>query len=60
MSAWSLSCVWLFAALGIVAHQEPLSMEFSREEYWGGLPFPPPDYLWNYPPKKQKSVIVTP
>ena len=23
-----------------VAHQAPLSMEFSRQEYWGGLPFP--------------------
>ena len=25
-----------------VAHQAPLSMEFSRQEYWSGLPFPPP------------------
>ena len=24
-----------------VAHQIPLSMEFSRQEYWSGLPFPP-------------------
>ena len=24
------------------AHQAPLSMGFSRQEYWGGLPFPPP------------------
>ena len=23
-----------------VAHQAPLSIEFSREEYWSGLPFP--------------------
>ena len=23
-----------------VAHQSPLSTEFSRQEYWGGLPFP--------------------
>ena len=23
-----------------VAHQAPLSMEFSRQEYWSGLPFP--------------------
>ena len=32
---------------GTVAHQGPLSMEFSRQEYWSGLPFPslgdPPD-----------------
>ena len=25
-----------------VAHQTPLSMEFSRQEYWSGLPFPSP------------------
>ena len=25
-----------------VAHQAPLSMEFSRQEYWNGLPFPSP------------------
>ena len=25
------------------AHQPPLSMGFSRQGYWGGLPFPPPD-----------------
>ena len=28
-----------------VAHQAPLSMKFPREEYWSGLPFPPPGYL---------------
>ena len=28
-----------------VAHQAPLSMEFSRQEYWNGLPFPSPGYL---------------
>ena len=27
------------------AHQAPLSMGFSRQEYWGGLPFPPPEDL---------------
>ena len=32
-------CVWLFAALWIVAHQAPLSMGFPRQEYWSGLPF---------------------
>ena len=26
----------------IVAHQAPLSMEFSRQEYWSGLPFSSP------------------
>ena len=28
-----------------VAHQAPLSMGFFRQEYWSGLPFPPPDAL---------------
>ena len=28
-----------------VSHQAPLSMEFSRQEYWSGLPCPPPGYL---------------
>ena len=30
-----------------VAHQVPLSMEFSRQEYWNGLPFPSPGDLPN-------------
>ena len=30
-----------------VARQAPLSMEFSRQEYWSGLPFPPPGVLLN-------------
>ena len=38
-----LSSAWLFAALG--ACQAPLSMGFSRQEYWSGLPFPPPGDL---------------
>ena len=29
-----------FWAPWTVAHQAPVSMEFSRQEYWGGLPFP--------------------
>ena len=31
-----------FATLQIVACQAPLSMEFSRQEHWDGLPFPSP------------------
>ena len=38
----SLSRVWLFAIQWTVVHQAPLSMGFSRQEYWGGLPFPSP------------------
>ena len=37
--------VRLFATLSTVAHQAPLSMRFSRQEYWNGLPFPPPGDL---------------
>ena len=37
-----LSCVQLFATPWTVAHQAPLPMEFSRQEYWSGLPFPSP------------------
>ena len=40
-----LSRVQLFATPWIVAHQAPLSMEFSRLEYWSGLPFPSPGDL---------------
>ena len=42
MCAQSLSHVHLFATLWTVAHQTPLSMEFSSQEYWSGVPFPPP------------------
>ena len=37
----SLSHVWLFPTPWTVAHQAPPSMEFSRQEYCSGLPFPP-------------------
>ena len=36
----TLSCVWFFATPQIVAHQAALSMEFSRQKYWSGLPLP--------------------
>ena len=39
------SCVWLFATLWIVVSQAPLFMGFSRQEYWSGLPCPPPGDL---------------
>ena len=48
MYACVLSCflgVQLFATLWTVAHQAPLSMGFSRQEYWSGLPCPPPGDL---------------
>ena len=43
----SLSHVWLFATPWTVACQAPLSMGFSRQEYWSRLPFPSPGNLSN-------------
>ena len=40
-----LSRVRLFATPWTVAYQAPLSMGFSRQEYWSGLPFPSPGDL---------------
>ena len=45
----SLSCVQLFVTLWTIACQGPLSMEFSRQEYWSGLLFPSPK-LYILPP----------
>ena len=39
------SCVQLFATPWTEVHQAPLSMGFSRQEYWSGLPSPPPGDL---------------
>ena len=41
------SHVELFVTLWTVAHQAPPSTEFSRQEYWIRLPYPPPEYLSN-------------
>ena len=40
-----VSHVQLFMIPWTVAHQAPLSMEFSRQEYWSRLPFPSPGEL---------------
>ena len=40
-----LSHVQLLATPCTAAHQAPLSVGFSRQEYWSGLPFPPPGDL---------------
>ena len=40
-------CVWIFVTLRTVIYQAPLSMGFSRQEYWSGLPCPPPGDLPN-------------
>ena len=41
----SLSRIQLFATPWTVAYQAPRSMEFSRQEYWSGLPFASPGDL---------------
>ena len=40
-----LSRVRLFATPQTIARQAPLSMGFSGQEYWSGLPFPSPENL---------------
>ena len=45
MHAKLLQCLGLFATPWTVAHQAPLSKRFSRQEYWSGVPFPPPGDL---------------
>ena len=46
MHACMLSCFSCvrFCTLWTAAHQAPLSMGFSRQEYWSGLPFPSPSF----------------
>ena len=36
----SLSCIWLFVTPWTAAYQAPLSMGFSRQEYWSGVSLP--------------------
>ena len=43
--AQPLSRVWLIVTPWTIACEAPLSMEFSRQEYWSGLPFPSPGDL---------------
>ena len=54
---WVLSyfgCVQLYVTLWTIAHQDPLSMGFSRQEYWSGLlcplsgELPDPNWRWGY------------
>jgi len=52
------SHVWLFVNLWTIAHQAPLSMEFSRQEYWSGLPCPPPGDLPD--PGMEPTSLISP
>ena len=40
-----LSCVQFFVTPWTIAHKAPLSLGLSRQEYWSGLPCPPPGNL---------------
>ena len=56
--AQSHSCVQFFATSWTVVHQTSLSMEFSRQEYWSGVPFPTPGNLPN--PGTEPTSLVSP
>ena len=45
LATWVLSHVQLFVIPWTEARQAPLSLEFSRQEYWSELPFPSPGDL---------------
>ena len=51
------SRVQLFATPWTVVHQAPLSMEFSRQDYWSGLPFATP---WDLPNPGVKPMSLAP
>ena len=51
-----LSRIRLFATPWTEAHRAPLSMKFSRQEYWSGLPFPAPGDL-PYPGMEPTSLV---
>ena len=62
---WYTCChfchVWLFATLWTIAFQAPLSMGFSRQEYWSVLPCPPPGDLpgpWIEPASLVSSALA--
>ena len=55
-----LSCfshVWLFLTPWNLTLQAPLSMGFPRQEYWSGLPCPPPGYL-HHPGSEAASPVI--
>ena len=57
----SLSCIWLLATPWTAAYQASLSMGFSRQDYWSGVPLPSPfysNYSWTIFSSKTTSVRV--
>ena len=53
-----LSHVQLFVTPWTVAHQDPVSVEFSRQKYWSGFPFPTIGVLSN--PEIEPAFLVSP
>ena len=58
MHAQLLSHVQLFATLCSIVHQALLSMGYPKQEYWSGLPFPPPRDLSNLGIKLTSSALA--
>ena len=52
-----LSCVQLFVTAWTVAHWAPLSLEFSRQEYWSGLSF---SFLGIFPTQGSNLFLASP
>ena len=52
----SLSHVWLLATPWTAAYQAPLSMGFSRQEYWSGVPLPSPSQRRVMPKNFQTTI----
>ena len=48
----------MFATLWTISHQAPLSMQFSKQGYWSGLPFTSPGHLPN--PGIKPASLVSP
>ena len=57
-SAVSKDWIQVFVIPWPIVHQAPLSMEFSRQVYWSGLPCPPPGKLPN-PPVLQVGALLS-
>ena len=55
----SLSRVWLLATPWTAAHQAPLSMGFSRQEYWSGVPLPSPNIVYSLWQTRRKTILIT-
>ena len=59
MKVRSLSHVQLFATPWTAAYQAPLSMGFSRQEYWSGLPLPSPLKIYHVNSLEVNVHIIT-